>query len=124
MQCLTLQDAVTCSSALPKAVHILDQEDRCSPSCRNEAAPLACRRNFGEFWLLKLVLSELNRDLRHRLSVYAKGKTAADKQDSLLVNSQLWRMLEVVGQLTYASITNTPAAVGINCTLHSAAEGW
>ena len=68
-----------------------------SAACHPNEAPMGvlCCRNFGEFWLLKLVLSELHRDLRHRLAVYAKRKTAADKQDKLLINSQLWRMLEV-----------------------------
>ena len=73
---------------------IAKQHGKLFPFITNTQAYKCCR-NFGEFWLLKLVLSELQRDLQHRLSVYAQGKSAAEKPDKLLLNSQLWRMLEV-----------------------------
>ena len=48
---------------------------------------------------MKLILSELQRDLRHRLAVYAKtakaDKLAEAKRHALLQNSQLWRLLQV-----------------------------
>ncbi len=48
---------------------------------------------------MKLILSELQRDLRHRLAVYAMTKGTnvrmADKRNALLENSQLWRLLQV-----------------------------
>lgn len=48
---------------------------------------------------MKLVLAELQRDLRHRLATYAKtagsGARLADKRDALLQNCQLWRLLQV-----------------------------
>ena len=48
---------------------------------------------------MKLILSELQRDLRHRLAVYAKTEGTnvrmADKRNALLENSQLWRLLQV-----------------------------
>lgn len=48
---------------------------------------------------MKLILSELQRDLRHRLAVYAKTEgtnvRVADKRNALLENSQLWRLLQV-----------------------------
>lgn len=59
-----------------------------------------CRRNFGELSCMKLVLSELQRDLRHRLAVYAKiegnSSRVTDKKNALLQNSQLYRLLQVV----------------------------
>lgn len=58
-----------------------------------------CCRNFGELCCMKLILSELQRDLRHRLAVYAKTEgtnvRVADKRNALLENSQLWRLLQV-----------------------------
>ena len=49
---------------------------------------------------MKLMLSELQRDLRHRMAVYAKTATADQaneaKRHALLQNSQLWRLLQVV----------------------------
>ncbi|KAL0052535.1 hypothetical protein WJX82_003532 [Trebouxia sp. C0006] len=57
-----------------------------------------CYRNFGELCCMKLILSELQRDLRHRLAVYAKTEgtnvRVADKRNALLENSQLWRLLQ------------------------------
>ncbi|DBA73094.1 hypothetical protein WJX79_004857 [Trebouxia sp. C0005] len=57
-----------------------------------------CYRNFGELCCMKLILSELQRDLRHRLAVYAKTEGTnvkiADKRNALLENSQLWRLLQ------------------------------
>ncbi len=48
---------------------------------------------------MKLILSELQRDLRHRLAVYAMTEGTnvrmADKRNALLENSQLWRLLQV-----------------------------
>ncbi len=48
---------------------------------------------------MKLILSELQRDLRHRLAVYAKTEGTnvrmADRRNALLENSQLWRLLQV-----------------------------
>lgn len=48
---------------------------------------------------MKLILSEVQRDLRHRLAVYAMTEGTnvrmADKRNALLENSQLWRLLQV-----------------------------
>ena len=51
---------------------------------------------------MKLILSELQRDLRHRLAVYAKTARvakSAEKQHALLQNSQLWRLLQASSDL-------------------------
>ncbi|DBA86159.1 TPA: hypothetical protein ACH3X1_005668 [Trebouxia sp. C0004] len=57
-----------------------------------------CYRNFGDLCCMKLILSELQRDLRHRLAVYAMTEGTnvrmADKRNALLENSQLWRLLQ------------------------------
>ena len=67
--------------------------------CKTVSSPYLMCRNFGELCCMKLILSELQRDLRHRLAVYTKNESAGsrmtDKRHALLQNSQLWRLLQV-----------------------------
>lgn len=87
---LYAESSKVCTTLCTNAVMSFD-----SSQIRQQLCP-SCR-NFGEFWLLKLILSEMQRDLCHRLSVHAKPRQDAKSgnQDTLLFNSQLWRMLEV-----------------------------
>lgn len=84
--------------------------------------PEVCYRNFGELCCLKLVLAELQRDLRHRLATYAKnegsGARLADKRDALLQNCQLWRLLQNQSpQVRHADlILNLMRCIGASAT--------